>query len=252
MPIASILIPVFNREILISESIKSAQNQTIEDIEIVVVDNNSNDGTWDVICDLANKDPRIKAYKNNENIGPVNNWIRCVENSTSPYSKILFSDDLIHPQFIEKTIPHLINPNCGLAYTQAIIGEKPWQGGLFFSDFTKDTHIEKLSFVRLATLLNNFTPVSPGAALFRTSDLKKNIFTQLPGVNNYDFRTLGAGVDWLIYVTTALAYKNIAYIAEPLAFFRAHPGSITVINQDRKVDEGYLLAKEWFKKVLNW
>lgn len=99
MPIASILIPMYNRENLIQETIESALTQTISDIEVVVVDNASTDDSFGIVDAISKLDSRVRLYRNDENIGAVNNWKKCVSYSTAPYSKILFSDDLIGPNF---------------------------------------------------------------------------------------------------------------------------------------------------------
>ena len=58
MPVASILIPVFNREKLVQRAIQSALAQTLSDIEVIVVDNASTDSTWEVVQGLAGTDGR--------------------------------------------------------------------------------------------------------------------------------------------------------------------------------------------------
>jgi glycosyltransferase involved in cell wall biosynthesis len=245
MSIASILIPVYNREGLIGRTLQAAMAQTVQDIEIIVVDNQSTDRTFDVVAALAESDKRVRLYRNEENLGPVRNWIRCVEYATAPYAKILFSDDLIAPAYLERTLPHIITPECGLVYTPAIVGQQDWQGGVQYRAFASDCKFARDYFVRAATHLEHFTPVSPGAALLRTSDLRKHILTELPGVQGYDFARYGAGVDWLIYTLTALNYNYVAYVAEPLVYFHAHGGSISIHNEDNQVPMGYALAKKW-------
>jgi glycosyltransferase involved in cell wall biosynthesis len=250
MPIASVLIPVYNREDLIARTLRSAMAQTVQDIEIVVVDNQSTDGTYEVVAELARTDARIKLHRNEENMGPVRNWIRCARHATAPFSKILFSDDLIAPTFLERTLPPILSPECGLVYTPAIVGREDWKGGVQYRAFASDCKFARDYFIRAATHLEHFTPVSPGAALFRTSDLRKHILTALPGVDGYDFLRYGAGVDWLIYVLTALNYPHVAYVAEPLTYFHAHTGSITIANENNQIPMGYDLAKKWLKMTV--
>lgn len=250
MPIVSILIPVFNREHLIGSAIESALAQTVTDFEIIIVDNQSTDRTLAICKSFAATDHRIRLYQNSENIGPVLNWIRCVEYATAPFAKILFSDDLMAPNYLERTLPYMLSPECALVYTQAIIGNESWKGTVFYETFLSDCKISRNYFFRAATHLGNFYPASPGAALFRTSDLHKNILTSLPGFDDYDFLRYGAGVDWLIYMLTALYYPHIAYVAEPLVYFRAHPDSITIKNEDNMVSLGYAAAKQWLTTML--
>jgi glycosyltransferase involved in cell wall biosynthesis len=246
MPKVSILVPVYNRERLISETLASALSQTLDDIEVLVIDNCSTDATRDVVQQIASRDSRVRFFRNDSNLGPVRNWMACVDRATAPLSKILFSDDLIAPTYLEKTAPLLGNPEISLVYTQACVGTADWQGYLMYNSLRNDCLISRDGFLRVATSLEHFTPVSPGAALFRTADLRKNILYELPGVSTHDFAQSGAGVDWLIYALTALAYPIVAYVAEPLVFFRSHPGSITIAGGAR-VEKAYLLAKNWLR-----
>ena len=103
----SILIPTYNREKIILETLNSAVNQTYKNIEVIVVDNKSTDNSYKIIKDFAKSHPNVKVYQNDTNIGPVRNWRRCMDYATGEYAKILWSDDLIAPDFIEKTLPWL-------------------------------------------------------------------------------------------------------------------------------------------------
>lgn len=248
MALASVLIPVFNRAELVLRAIESSRAQTLKDIEIIVVDNCSTDGTFEAARACASQDPRIRVYRNETNIGPVRNWRRCAELATSSYCKLLFSDDLIAPTFLEKTIPHLICDKTAFAYTPVICGETEWKGALIYRAFLNDCKFVREFFLRSAMAVDYFSPVSPGAAVFRKSDLLNSLFESLPGVDGYDFAGTGAGVDWLIYLVTALRYEHVAYVDEPLAYFKAHAGSI---SSGAHIPHGYALAKQWLRERVN-
>jgi len=250
MPIASILVPMYNRETLIQETIESALAQTISDIEVIVVDNASTDNSYGVVDSISKLDSRVKLYRNDVNIGAVNNWKKCVDYSTTPYSKILFSDDLIRPSFLEKTLPALFDPDCGISFVPGIVGFQPWVGGLHYRVFNGGCKINRDYFVRMGTYLDNFISPSPACATFRTSDLKKFIYSSLEGVDNYDFNRYGAGVDWLIFMLTALNYSYVSYFDEPLVFYRAHDDSISIKNENNMVTIGQDLAKKWLKSII--
>ena len=119
--LVSILIPVYNREEFIGECIESALVQTFASIEIVVVDNASTDKTWEICQQFAAKDHRVRVFQNDINIGPVRNWLACVMQARGEYTKILWSDDLIHPDFLEKMLPYLEDPCVGFVYSSAYI-----------------------------------------------------------------------------------------------------------------------------------
>ena len=116
-PKVSILIPVFNREDFISECIQSALDQDYENIEIIIVDNCSTDRTWHICQQFADAHGQIKAYRNEDNIGPVENWRRCAEKSSGALSKILFSDDLIAKDCVSRMVPYFSQDTVGLVFS---------------------------------------------------------------------------------------------------------------------------------------
>ena len=69
MPKISIIIPAYNVGKYIEECLESARNQTLKDIEIVVVNDGSTDNTGDVIAQEASKDSRIQVVTNHPNMG---------------------------------------------------------------------------------------------------------------------------------------------------------------------------------------
>jgi len=248
-PIASIVIPTYNRESLVQESIAAALLQTVANIEVVVVDNASTDRTERVVREIAERDNRVRYFRNTENVGPVRNWIAGINHARADYVKLMFSDDLIRPTYIEKTLPYLLDADVAFAVCPAIIGNSPWQGNAVYAHLEQSGLLTSALYEHLATSFNYSFPVSPGAALFRRKDMLTSLRTQLEGHSDYDFAETGAGVDFLIYLLTARKYAKVAFHAEPLVFFRAHPGSITIDGMGGKVQVGYSKALAWFQRV---
>jgi glycosyltransferase involved in cell wall biosynthesis len=243
--LVSILIPTYNREHLIEETVQSALKQTYENIEIIIVDNKSTDNTWQVLEQLTAQDTRIKIFQNETNIGPVRNWMRCIDEASGEYGKILWSDDLIAPAFLEKTVPFLKNEEVGFVFT----------GTEIFIDGTdeKTSHYfignsgihESENYIN-GVLFDGEYPVSPGCALFRLSDLKKNLLINIPNKVNSDFSMHAIGNDLLIFLLTASKYKKFAFVNEKLSYFRAHNGSISIQSNDGKLPLHYNLASAYF------
>ena len=243
--LVSILIPVYNRENLIEETIQSALNQTYKNIEVIVVDNQSKDNTWNILKKLASEDERIKIFQNETNIGPVRNWKRCIDEASGVYGKILWSDDLIAPEFLDKTVPYLVNNDVGFVFTgtEIFIDGTNKQSSHYFIGESGVHESEK--YIN-GVLFDGSYPVSPGCALFRIKDLKKNLLVDIPNKVNSDFSMHAIGNDLLIFLLTANQYKNFAFVNEKLSFFRAHEGSISIQSNDGKLPLHYNLASAYF------
>jgi glycosyltransferase involved in cell wall biosynthesis len=95
MTAVSVCIPVFNGGRFIAETVKSVLAQTMDDFEIVVVDNCSDDDTVEIVESFA--DERIRLLRNDTNIGVEANWNRAVEEARGRYVKLLCADDVLYP-----------------------------------------------------------------------------------------------------------------------------------------------------------
>jgi glycosyltransferase involved in cell wall biosynthesis len=243
-PLVSIMVPVYNRCQLLADCLKSALAQTCRDLEVVVVDNASTDGTWDVCREFARADRRVRIFRNPENIGPVRNWQRCFREAEGRYGKLLFSDDVLSSRYLEKTLPLLRDPHVAFVFTMALIGENPSASRLAYRFDAHTGRFPRHHYIRHA-LLGTRVPVSPGAALFRVSDLRGSLRLSIPSPTIADFEQHGAGIDLLLYLMTAARYEEVAFVAEPLVFFRTHEGSITHSGDSRLADS-YHQARIWF------
>ena len=247
-PRVSILIPVYNRKNFITECIQSALDQTYTDFEIVVVDNSSDDGTWEICQRFAALDRRVKVFQNSKNIGPVRNWRKCLSESRGEIVKFLFSDDTIFPDFLETTIPYLKDPGVGFVSTAALIGERQDTASVWYSNSEYRENICSREYIKFLSNTNIDLLYSPGAAIFRRYDAEKNLIENIPSKVKHNFSINGAGPDILLFLLTANNYQSVVMIKKPLVFFRTHPESITMKNQNRAVTEGYRLAIAWFLK----
>ncbi len=243
-PLVSIMVPVYNRRDLVADCLKSALAQTCRDLEVVVVDNASTDGTWDVCRHFARADSRVRVFRNAENIGPVRNWQRCFREAQGRYGKLLFSDDVLSSYYLEKTLPMMRDPHVAFVFTMALIGPDPRSSRLAYRFDQHTRTFPRNHYIRRA-LIGSSVPVSPGAALFRVSDLRGSLRLSIPSPTVDGFEQHGAGVDLLLYLMTAARYEQIGYVAEPLVFFRDHEGSITHAGDSRLAD-AYHQARIWF------
>ncbi len=244
--LVSILIPVYNREHLIEETVQSALNQTYKNIEIIIVDNKSTDETWNVLSKLSKQDDRIKIFQNETNIGPVRNWKRCVDEASGEYAKILFSDDLMDTTFLESTINYLKDDSIGFVFTGREIFKNDVARTPLSYMTIGDSGIYPSSKYINGVLFRKNYPNSPACALFRLKDIKSNLMIDIPNKIDSDFAMHGIGADVLIFLITASEYKNFAFVNEKLVHFRAHETSITINSGSGKLLLMYAVAKAFF------
>lgn len=230
-PLVSIIIPVYNRENIISQTLDCAINQTYNNIEILISDNCSSDNTLAILKEYALNDKRIKIFSNEINVGPVLNWKNCIDKIQGNYTKILWSDDLISYDFIEKTLKEF-DKDTSFVMTGVKIFDS--ENGKILSS----TFFQKKNKYKTAEYLNDILfynksgfPVSPCCALFRTDDIKASYIEQIPNNENLDFKKFGAGNDLLFFLITASKYKHIKCVNEFNTKFRSHSSSLTISNK---------------------
>lgn len=106
-PLISVLIPAYNAEKFIRQSIDSILNQTYKNIEVIIIDDASTDGTWKIIQEYSNKDKRIKAYRNRYNIYIAANRNKLLKLAKGKYIAWQDADDISMPNRLEHQYRYL-------------------------------------------------------------------------------------------------------------------------------------------------
>lgn len=93
----SVLIPAYNSGRYIHDTLRSVLEQTFQDFEVIVVDDGSTDGTYEVLLDYARRDPRIRVVRNDH--GGISRALnRGLEVATRPWIARLDHDDMALPE----------------------------------------------------------------------------------------------------------------------------------------------------------
>lgn len=100
----SVILPTYNRAKIIQKSIESVLNQTVKDIELIIVDDGSNDNTKEVISEI--KDSRIKYILLEKNGGVSNARNIGMQNATGEWIAFEDSDDIWHPEKLQKQLEY--------------------------------------------------------------------------------------------------------------------------------------------------
>ena len=108
VPRVSVCIPAYAAAAFLRSAVQSVLDQTYGDLEVIVVDDASTDGTLESISGLS--DPRIRRYSNPSNLGGGANWNRAASLARGKWIKILCSDDLLRPRCLEEQVRILEDP----------------------------------------------------------------------------------------------------------------------------------------------
>jgi glycosyltransferase involved in cell wall biosynthesis len=109
--------PVYNGEAFIETAIRSILNQTFADLELVITDNASVDGTEAICRRLAESDSRIRYYRNEQNLGAAANYNLGYKYARGEFFKWCAHDDYISENYIELAVGALdADPKAIMAY----------------------------------------------------------------------------------------------------------------------------------------
>ncbi|GLI56799.1 glycosyl transferase [Propionigenium maris DSM 9537] len=114
---ASIITPMYNAEQYIGETICSILDQTYANWEAIVIDDNSTDNGAEIVEKFVEKDSRIKLIKLQENVGGAVARNMGIKAAKGDYIAFLDSDDLWHPEKLNKQVQFMENNNYSLTYT---------------------------------------------------------------------------------------------------------------------------------------
>ncbi len=115
--LVSIITPVYNCEKLIKETIKSVQEQTYKNWEMILVDDCSTDKSEEIINEFAQKDDRIKYFKLEENSGAAIARNCALEKSNGRFIAYLDADDLWRENKLEVQIKFMLDNKCAFSCT---------------------------------------------------------------------------------------------------------------------------------------
>lgn len=232
----SIIIPTYNVEKYISQTLNSVVNQTLQEIEIIIVDNNSEDNTLTILENYAEFDNRIKIIKNPKNFKQGYARNQGIEKAKGEYIFFLDGDDYIKINTLEKLYNKITQDNADITIcTWNKFNDK--NGKIISNEYSKLKNIPKE--------FDNKT--------FNWKDIKTNIFKQTTVPwdklykreflikNNINFP---AGIffeDNTFVFEALLKADKISILREDLIYYRFnHKTAVTNTNNQSFMD--YLTA----------
>lgn len=229
--LVTVIIPCYNHEKYVEETIESIVNQTYKNIELIVIDDGSKDTSPQIIEELSKKYDFKFIHRPNKGLSATLN--EGIKLSQGKYVSVCASDDKLKLDKVEKQVNFMENnPHYGMCFGKAILfdddgSEEPLEikysrGGWIFDDL----------------IINNFH--IPAV----TNMIRKNVFSDV-GVFDENLWV----EDWDMWVRIANKYQ-IGYMDEYLAYYRKHETNMS--KQGWKMYEAKVQALEKWKGLENY
>jgi len=233
-PQISVCIPTFNGAEHIRECLESVLAQTFADFEILVVEDRSSDETPEIIAEYMRRDARIRIVQNNENLGLVANWNRCVDLSKGRFIKFAFQDDVLFPECLARLMRLVEETRRPMVFCSREL----W----FDEQIDQSIRDEYDRHATLKRLFAGVTQVSPEDIIAMVKARPINFFGE-PTTALLDrtlFKRFGPFNTFLVhhsdveYWIRVGIHTGIAFTAENLAAFRLHPSSTSSFNRTKR------------------
>lgn len=118
--LVSVIMPTYNSAQWLADSIDSVLNQTYKNLELIITDDCSTDGTRDILKAYEQKDPRLKVIYAEKNVGAGHTRNKCIEQAQGRYIAYCDSDDRWMPTKLEKQMAFLQEKDCCMVYASYI------------------------------------------------------------------------------------------------------------------------------------
>jgi len=232
-PQVSVIIGTFDCESFVEQCVRSVMNQTERNIEIIVVDDGSADGTLRIVEELAAQDPRIQVHQRGHTGFPGCTRNHGLVQAKGQYVAFLDGDDLYHPEKIQSVLAafgtcpeadvvihdlmhfdHWPVPEGASSYLAKSGFLQPARALLKEAgDRVYLCHGDLFKFMSL-----RFVPFCTDSIIIR-----RKVLLEEPEWFREDLRIGEDGDLWL----RLARHRSLAYVHKPLSYYRVRPGSIT-------------------------
>ena len=230
----TIIIPAFNAEKTLRSAVLSALGQSVSDLEVVVVDDGSSDGSLEVARSIADPRVRVVALARNQGLPAARN--RGIEVSTTPLVSFLDADDLMLPNYVLEMAQALVRqPGSALAFPDAWI---------------YDAGRRRIRRQTACEAAGENSPLAvAGDELVRSLLEKNRVFVAATvrrqawaSVGGFD-ESLNACEDWDLWIRLAATGIGFAKVPKPLVVYRRESGQMSSDSERMAVAQAAVRSK---------
>ena len=222
----SVIIPVYNIEQHLRQCLDSVAGQTLQDLEVICVDDGSTDTSPTILTEYARRDSRFQILTQ-PNAGPGVARNTGLARARGEYLIFLDSDDWFEPDFLERMVDKAAETGADVTICRAVEFDTGTGRELPSEWMLKDRYLPGEAFApeEVADHLFQFTYGWPWDKLYRADFLRKTELSYPPLPNSED----------LVFVFQSLALaERIAVVQAPLVYHRVH--RMTSVSNSRHRD----------------
>jgi glycosyltransferase involved in cell wall biosynthesis len=228
-PLISVVLPVYNAELYITDTINSILNQTYTNFELIIINDGSNDNSE--ACILQFQDQRIKYFKNEKNLKLIQTLNLGLNLAKGKYIARIDADDIALPKRFEKQIDFLEkNSEYGIVGSFA---------ETFGSEYKKLTFVQEDVDIRYAFLTHN--PFVHSSVIIRNQILTENKL-------GFDLTQLHVE-DYALWIKL-LKFSKGKILPEILIKYRIHENQISLIHNNTQVINTEKIQKKYLLSLL--
>ena len=235
-PLVSVIMPVYNGERYLAEAIESILTQTLSDLELIVVDDCSMDGSAAIARDYAGRDERVRMIQHDRNRGSASARNSGVAASRGQFIAAMDSDDISLPQRLEKQVAFLqSHPDVGVVAAALQVASAD------LSDRHFHPYPQQHAFIVLYWILGGRMTM-PGAVYMARRAV-------LLSVGGYEESRQFAD-DRELY-SRLLLKTRFANLPEALYLYRSHEkqSSASAWRREQRENEDTALRQRWLERV---
>lgn len=232
----SVIIPSYNHERYIRKTLASVLEQTLDDLEVIIVDDGSSDGSCDAVREMA-FDSRIHLHTQ-KNSGTAVTLNRGISLARGDYIAVLNSDDLYHPDRLSRLLREMEN-NSGTGFVFSAIelvdeaGQPIIDGPVYEWLSSGRKYYLETNDLPLSLLKDNFACTSSNF-MFR-----RDLVRKIGGFRDFRY------VNDLAFLFRALRYTRCAFVDEPLLQYRVHSTNTIRERGVSGTDRDFLYELSW-------
>lgn len=235
-PLVSIVVPLYNKEEWVSQTLLTVYNQTYSNWECLIIDDGSIDRSLEIVNEFTKGHPGNWKIISQANLGQTHARNLGIDEASGEFIAFLDADDLWLPRKIELHMEaHLLNPDLGLSLTSYVI----------FKEGQKK-YFRLVSSGNSKKMINNwFNMTGFGGLIESTGFLKKEILEKF-GKYSESF-SMTAGLDLSLKIISEL---QVVTLKEPLVLYRLSPGQFHK-NEDVLVRDLVLMNEKHARSAGN-